>query len=188
MPIKGFCASDHFRAGRRSSSARRQRAERSFCCARGKPREIRILCALSMCGFVLIWRAFLLDRQSSPASELSRTAPISRGRSSAVSVGILHEPKIRCIDLGVSVEAAEIIVHGRRVEKCGQAMGECFRQAVLVLVKNVQVIFEAEHRRTRKRVRASRRWQRCGAFLPSRKTGAPQYKSRSGTAIFSCRC
>ena len=43
MPIGVFSANDHFLRGVKFSSASKHRAERSFCCARGRPREIKNL-------------------------------------------------------------------------------------------------------------------------------------------------
>ena len=50
----------------------------------------------------------------------------------------------------MSIEATEVVVNRGGVEKRSQSIRERLRQAMLILMKNVQVIFKTEHRRTRK--------------------------------------
>ncbi len=61
-----------------------------------------------------------------------------------VFIRILHEAEISRIDLSMAIEASEILIDSGRIEEYGETIGKRFRQAALILVENIQVVFETE--------------------------------------------
>jgi len=60
--------------------------------------------------------------------------------SQGATIWVLHHPQVGGVNLCVSVKTAEILVDSGSVEKNCQTVGESFRQAVLVFMKDIQMV------------------------------------------------
>src|SRR4030067_109736 len=143
MPMSGSCASLHALPGDKSSNASRASAERSFCCARGIPRSARTVSASAIFLFFLLTGIPALDVTINffLAQGLLRTRPLTELNQS-LPWRITHRTQVGGVHLRVPAEIAEVPVHDGGVEEQPQPMGEIGRQALLVMVKDIQMILE----------------------------------------------
>src|SRR3990170_4702403 len=143
MPMSGSCASLHAFPGDRSSNASKASAERSFCCARGIPRSTRTESASAIFLFFLLTGilVFNIAVDIFLAQGMLRARPLAE-TDQCLPRRVAHRAQVGGVYLRVPAEIAEVPVHDGGVEEQPQPMGKIGRQALLVMVKNVQVILE----------------------------------------------
>src|SRR5208283_5233665 len=111
MPIRGSDASSQAVSGFRPSSDKRVRADRSFCCCRGKPRSfnsarVSLIFCSAFCPFVFLIMASALFFHYRVDDLLIRHCFLymtAKSQKLLVS-GIGHLPEIGGINLGMSAK------------------------------------------------------------------------------------
>jgi hypothetical protein len=98
-------------------------------------------CCCSSCGQKLYLVVHLVLRRCSlphgPFAKLNQ----------GVAARIFHQFKVGCVDLGVTVEAPEMLINGGRVQENGQPAGQRLGQPAPVFMEQVEVVLQTQHRR-----------------------------------------
>src|SRR3989338_7608861 len=143
MPMSGSCASLHALRGDRSSNASKASAERSFCCARGMPRSARTEIASAIFLFFLLTGilVFNIAVDIFLTQGLLCTRPLTES-DQRLPRRVAHCAQVGGVHLRVPAEIAEVPVHDGGVEEQPQPICKIGGQALLVMVKDVQVILE----------------------------------------------
>src|SRR5208283_2020489 len=123
MPINGLRASSHLSPGLRPSRERSVRAERSFCCCRGKPRAFNISRAcwilrstLPALGFLAIALTFLFQNHINNCLVRHSMFDVRTEPHQLLTRRIAHLPEVGGVDLRMSAEQPEVLVEERRIE------------------------------------------------------------------------
>jgi hypothetical protein len=132
MPMSGASALAHGLRGVRFSSASRQRAERSFCCARGMPRAARTLSAAAIWGFL--------------GGPPLRSHPLPE-RNQLRQLRISKELQVGRVHLGVTAESPKILIDGCGIQEERQPVRNVGIYARAARVKYVEVILKADRTR-----------------------------------------
>src|SRR5262249_24623331 len=117
MPISGARASDHRLFGRRSSNAKRHKAERSFCCALAISRSARMLSA-SPTFFSIA--SVTVGFHDAVNLFLARSGMLLRPAAETLKrrlAGETHRSQVGRVDLRVPAERPEVVVNDGRVQE-----------------------------------------------------------------------
>jgi hypothetical protein len=64
-----------------------------------------------------------------------------------IATWVLHSPEVGCVDLSVAAITPELLIDRGHVQEQRQPTRQRFRQTVLVLVKQVEMVLEAQRNR-----------------------------------------